>query len=136
MNNSQENIISITKVEQFELPFFCNNYINYDVYLGYVIETNKQKIYFLISQHRECCEHYDVECNVDCNDDSIINNNNYITNIELSHTKIDTEYSNEIEMTLFTKNNTLELNMYCYHNGYYPHSYVIKYNDILDYGWI
>lgn len=116
-------------------------------YSGYIIQTTKQTIKFLISTDQLCCEDSDVRFGypVDNNypnnfmsDDDIQNFKD--TNL-LSIKMIDEEYVtdgyNDKEgsiMRFLIKTSTGDFHMCVYniHNGYYSHEYIINYGSYSD----
>ena len=117
-------------------------YENTNEYFYLKIKTNKQEIFFGISNDRLCCETYGIK--ILFNEQKIDNNNKDFNKDDLKYfigfiiNKIiilpDSEYNDyygDINIQLQTNNGNITICLYNEHNGYYPHDYKISYNNNL-----
>ena len=106
---------------------------------GYIINTNKGNISFLVNNQHQCCERFGYLSTPD-NHSEYINEN--ILNITITHNYTvdendgDTLTNNIMFITLNTTSGDLQFSAYNVHNGYYGHEVDIvilneKYNGIV-----
>lgn len=93
-----------------------------------VIVTNKQTITFGVSSFQSCCEDYGIDT---------CDNNPYeeyvgaeLKNVKWYHEKIQdydgSGYGGEANFKIETSIGDFIVNIYNFHNGYYPHSYKVS----------
>lgn len=107
---------------------------SYSRYEGYEIETDKEKIYLLITDSQSCCEHFGYICNEE-SDDFDAYYGCKITDIECieegSYNPIlklaGIESASMVDcldcafINIKFKQSTLQFAVYNHHNGYYGH---------------
>lgn len=119
--------------------------IKYPVYLkkehmGIYIKTNLQDIYFTIEDRHFCCEEYDVS--MKNTDDEILVDYQELKNKKIKSIKFKSpglikpndywKYKSDNMYDLELENETFTITISNDHNGYYEHTYVVKYGDYLD----
>lgn len=117
----------------------------HDYFTGVAIKTNKQTMMFLISSEVSCCETFGVQMFYDGKCYDVYENNNQskgeggfepvkalvgqtLKTIKWDHEPTGYDYHSNCAFKIETDKTTFGINIFNEHNGYYPHSYKVKWN--------
>jgi hypothetical protein len=114
-------------------------------YTGIYIKTNLQEMHFLIDNHHGCCESFDVELH-GCEEKDLIgdivktvrwsiNKKEFVPSyfeVENDESYESDKYYNGVAVCIETNNRNVFIEIYNIHNGYYPHSYKVKWGEYQD----
>lgn len=127
-----EKILSIEEVTNHAIKESDDDYEWEETYEGYVIRTDRQEIFLLIGNERNCCESWGYLMTPDAVKDFVGATLLNVVNVPLSAVmkEEDTEeeedndsdrFKRSIFINIETDRGTLQFTAYNEHNGYYGH---------------